>query len=203
MTEGIDFASIAAEEAIEDIYGYTERPIDVDAGVTMRNTPAPGYVRVIMYKSMPGLYLDVKGRPLPDKIAKQAGFDVVGDRKKARVEYEVRLATASIRKRQLEVEHEIRSQTTPEARVRLGSIPDLSPPPAPPLTLDPQLDYGVVTDFNASDRPRGTKNYVMEGGAGGIWNVVNRETRVQIATRVSTAQAEEVMIQAQMSDDRT
>lgn len=64
--------------------------IDVDRGVTLRQIvkfddknpnkyiPDPSYggMFVYMYKDEPGKYYDVHGRPLPEGIAKRAGFPV-------------------------------------------------------------------------------------------------------------------------------
>lgn len=64
--------------------------IDVDRGVTMRQIvrfdrdnphkfdadPSYGGMIVYMYKDDPGKYYDVHGKPLPEGIAKKAGFPV-------------------------------------------------------------------------------------------------------------------------------
>lgn len=189
------FQEVAQSASIEEIYGYEEKPIDIDLGVTMRNTPAEQ--RVTMYKSMPGLYLDVRGRPVPDEMARAAGFDVEGDRKSARLAYEIRLASTAIRRRQEETEHEIRNRVSPAARAAMPSIPDLSSSAAVQPSAPAPSEGELVTETNANGRPRGTKDFVMVGGAGGFWDVVDRDSGVQMASKVITAKAEEILVDAQ------
>lgn len=57
--------------------------LDLDRGVTKRRHPN-GFM-VAMYKSEPGVFMDVHGKPLDEELARQAGFDVdtlVNERRK-------------------------------------------------------------------------------------------------------------------------
>ena len=48
--------------------------IDLNRGVTMRTHPQGFYI--CMYKDAPGVYLDINGRDVGEKMAKTAGFPV-------------------------------------------------------------------------------------------------------------------------------
>lgn len=53
----------------------TDRAIDYDRGVSIREDPKTG-VQVFMYKDTPGVYLDVFGHEVSEELAKAASFDV-------------------------------------------------------------------------------------------------------------------------------
>lgn len=52
-----------------------ERVIDYDRGVLI-NTDAVSGMQIFMYYDQPGVYLNAHGVPVPEALAKSAGFDV-------------------------------------------------------------------------------------------------------------------------------
>lgn len=179
-----------ADQSIAEIYGYIPKPIDIDRGVAMRD--APDGTRVIMYKHMPGLYLDAAGRVVSAEVAEKAGFDVRGDLKEARIRDEVARTTASIRQRLLEVEHEVRSETTDEVRGRLNPLADLQRPPAVSVEVTEQTKDGA---------PRGTKDFQMAHKGAGKFVVLARASQTAVSDMLDAEDAVQAMLELQAQRD--
>jgi len=56
-------------------------PIDRNRGAEIRKYG--NGARCVQYMDAPGVYVDENNKPVPDSVAKQAGFDVSADRKRA------------------------------------------------------------------------------------------------------------------------
>ena len=69
--------------------------LDLNRGVLKRKIKSSGIV-VCMYHDDPGVYLDLHGRRLPDKHAKQAGYDIDGLGKKRKRLEAVKRATEKV-----------------------------------------------------------------------------------------------------------
>lgn len=185
-----------SEPSTADIYGYETQPIDIDRGMTIRT--APSGEQVLMYKSMPGLYLDPMGRVAPDARAAAAGFNVDGDRREARTRAEVRKATEAILARTAEVEHEIRSGLDQSTRDRLNPIADL-PVPLPPVVPAPR--NVTVTQSNAQGEPRATNDFGMKHLGGGKWVVVASDTGEPVTEQLTTEDAVAMLLALQAEAD--
>lgn len=179
-----------SSKEVAESYGYTQRPINVDLGVSIRSA---GNRRVLMYKSMPGMYLNAGGGFVSDDEAREAGFDIETDRRKAE-----RDGKLSAYKREVMLQH-----AENEARIRAGLDPELvqhitpiaSAPAAPAAPVDP------VTERNADGAPRGTTDFKLEHIGGGRWNVMNRADQTMIESKLVEDDAISVMVKAQLALD--
>jgi len=163
---------------IAEIYGYSQKPIDKDAGVIMRSM-GKGRGYVTMYAGMPGLYLNPKGGEVDDETARKAGFPVDQDRAEAHMRAEIQIAEVEIRARRDEAEKEIRARLSPAAQQVVSGSPAPRVPDSGPSPFERPVTglSALITDQNAKGQAQGTKDYLMNHVGGGKWTVVDRETK--------------------------
>ncbi len=189
---------------IAEIYGYSQRPIDKDAGVIMRSM-GKGRGYVTMYADMPGLYLNPKGGEVDDELARKAGFPIDQDRAEARMRAEIQEAEIEIRAKRDEAEKEIRARLSPGAQqVMSGSpAPRVTDPGPTPFSI-PETGLGaLITEKNAKGQAQGTEDFVLNHVGGGKWVVAERATKEPRTDTVDrdVATALLVDLQSRLNDD--
>lgn len=167
---------------LADRFGYVPGPIDLELGCTMVIGQT---TRVFMYDALPGVYLSATGDEVSDEIAREAGFNLEADRRKAEMKLELAEMTKALQAKQASNEQAIRSRAQ-----ELGA-----PVPSPFAAAVSPVD--LVTSKNSAGQPRGTRDYSMEHIGGGLWNVKDVQTNELVAERLATAEATEAMLAAQ------
>lgn len=172
-------------ERMAEFYGYEPVPLDADLGLTIRML---GTKRVHMYKSMPGLFLDSKGNEISGELAAEAGFDVVALRKEARVQAEIKAATARILAAQKQAEIEVRARLDAE-------VAEATPKNA----ITGELADQLIEKRTQDGKPRATRDFELVHMGAGLWQVQSRaEDRKVVSPRLVEPEAIQAMLEAQI-----
>jgi hypothetical protein len=170
---------------ISDFYGYEPVPIDIDRGIVIRML---GAKRIMMYKDMPGLFLDARGGEVDGEIAQQAGFDVAALRREAKVKAEIHEATARILAAQRQAEAEIRGRLDADVAEAM-----------PTNAITGELADQLVDGRTKEGKPRSTRNFEMVHMGAGLWQVQRRDAgRGVVSGRLQETAAIQAMLEAQI-----